>query len=87
MVMSKAGSEVILKCLMGKAKDIDVENLPWGPEDERVPAGIETTTFPNEIPLRPGAKINIMDFNRAKDNNGLQKVKEELVTIKDEPIV
>ena len=42
MVMSKAGSEVILKCLLGKEKDIDVDALPWGPEDERVPAGIET---------------------------------------------
>ena len=29
-MMSKAGSEVILKCLMGKVDDIDVDSLPWG---------------------------------------------------------
>lgn len=39
MVMSKSGSEVILKCLMGRENEIDIEALPWGPESERVPAG------------------------------------------------
>lgn len=43
MIMSKAGSEVILKCLLGRFHQIDVSKLPWGPEDENVPAGIETT--------------------------------------------
>ena len=33
MVMSKAGSEVILKCLLGKAGEIDVDSLPWGSDE------------------------------------------------------
>ncbi|KAL8825562.1 MAG: hypothetical protein Q9191_004332, partial [Dirinaria sp. TL-2023a] len=48
MVMSKAGSEVILKSLLGREAEIDVEALPWGPEDERVPAGIETVVEAQE---------------------------------------
>lgn len=54
VVMSKAGSEVVLKCLMGKEKDIDVEALPWGPEDERTPAGIETVIAAETIRPAPG---------------------------------
>ncbi|KAL1302182.1 hypothetical protein AAFC00_002613 [Neodothiora populina] len=47
MVMSKAGAEVILKTLLNQ--DIDVESLPWGPEDERCPAGIETVVVAEEV--------------------------------------
>ncbi|KAF2152028.1 P-loop containing nucleoside triphosphate hydrolase protein, partial [Myriangium duriaei CBS 260.36] len=47
VVMSKAGAEVILKSLLNL--DIDVENLPWGPDDENVPAGIETVCYAAEV--------------------------------------
>ena len=30
IVTSKAGCEVILKCLLGREGEIDVEGLPWG---------------------------------------------------------
>lgn len=44
-MMSKAGSEVILKCLMGKEKDIDIDTLPFGPEDEkRIETVVEAET-------------------------------------------
>ncbi|KAL8973018.1 MAG: hypothetical protein Q9183_000225 [Haloplaca sp. 2 TL-2023] len=51
VVMSKAGAEVILKCLLGRGGEIDVEALPWGPEDERAPRGIETVIAATEVPM------------------------------------
>ena len=57
MVMSKVGSEVILKCLLGRADEIDVEALPWGPESETVPAGIETVIAATEIRPRAGVQV------------------------------
>jgi DEAD/DEAH box helicase domain-containing protein len=39
-VMSKAGAMVIIMCLLGKEKQIDVDALPWGEED--VEAGFDT---------------------------------------------
>ncbi|KAL8731419.1 MAG: hypothetical protein Q9166_003394 [cf. Caloplaca sp. 2 TL-2023] len=56
VVMSKAGSEVILKCLLGREGEIDVENLPWGPDDERAPAGIETVVVAGEVPMARGVR-------------------------------
>jgi DEAD/DEAH box helicase domain-containing protein len=38
--MSKAGAMVIVMCLLGKEKQIDVEALPWGEED--VEQGFDT---------------------------------------------
>ena len=57
MVMSKVGCEVILKCLMGRGDEIDVEALPWGPESEKVPAGIETVIAATEIRPRAGVRV------------------------------
>lgn len=51
VVMSKAGAGVILACLLGREAEIDVEGLPWGPEDERVKAGVETVVEAGEVPL------------------------------------
>jgi DEAD/DEAH box helicase domain-containing protein len=48
-VISKAGAEVILKCLLNL--DIDLDAIPWGPE-ENAPAGIETVVAAEEV--RPG---------------------------------
>ncbi|KAF2455098.1 hypothetical protein BDY21DRAFT_387218 [Lineolata rhizophorae] len=64
VVMSKAGAEVILRSLLNW--DIDVDALPWGPDDERVPAGIETVVpaeevvkfRPSPMPLPPTALFN-----------------------------
>ena len=61
MVMSKVGSEVILKCLLGRSGDIDVEALPWGPESEKVPAGIETVVAATEV--RPRAGVNVQEVS------------------------
>ncbi|KAF2423820.1 P-loop containing nucleoside triphosphate hydrolase protein [Tothia fuscella] len=55
VVMSKAGSEVILKSLLNM--EIDIESLPWGPEDEKVPAGIETVVAADEVRPRSGVRI------------------------------
>lgn len=53
-VMSKAGSEVILKSLLGM--DINVEALPLGPESAS-PAGIETVVLAQEILPRIGTQV------------------------------
>ncbi|KAK4450713.1 putative dead deah box helicase [Podospora aff. communis PSN243] len=58
-VMSKAGSEVVLKSLLGM--EIDVEALPMGPE-EFCPATIETIVLAKPVPLRAGrGKVKIIE--------------------------
>ena len=52
-VTSKAGAEVVLKCLLGRKGDIDIDALPWG-EDDRVSAGIETVIAAEPIKVREG---------------------------------
>ena len=46
--MSKAGALVIIMCLLGKEKEIDIDALPFGEEDT-VPAGIETVVPAEEV--------------------------------------
>lgn len=76
MVMSKAGAEVILKTLLNR--EIDIDALPWGPEDEVTPAGIETVVFADEV--MPGRGKRAQDVV-IKTEDG----EEEIVVIKDEP--
>jgi len=87
-VMSKAGAEVILKTLLGR--EIDIDSLPWGPEDERVPAGIETVIIAEEVRPRAGRVIEVIEAQRdgrgsarkiAVDHDG-----SEQTVIKDEPV-
>lgn len=84
MVMSKAGSEVILKCLMGQGNEIDVNELPWGPEDERVPAGIETVVAANQVPILRGMGVEDVMI-KAEDRNGRSGEDLDLIGVKDEP--
>ncbi|MCJ1436694.1 hypothetical protein MMC27_006075 [Xylographa pallens] len=92
-VMSKAGSEVILKCLLGRQAEIDIEALPWG-EEERVPAGVETVIAAEEIRPRRGARVEVVEVKR--EGGGSRRVvvgeegeaeaaEEEVVVVKDEP--
>lgn len=60
-VMSKAGSEVILKSLLGI--EIDIDALPMGPEDAS-PAGIETVILAQEVAPRMGAQVEEMIVDR-----------------------
>ncbi|KAF2774572.1 P-loop containing nucleoside triphosphate hydrolase protein [Teratosphaeria nubilosa] len=69
-VMSKAGAEVILKSFLGK--EIDVDNLPWGPEDERVPAGIETVVLASEVRPRAGRVVEVIEVKR--EEGGVRRV-------------
>ncbi|KAA8573290.1 hypothetical protein EYC84_003778 [Monilinia fructicola] len=66
-VMSKAGSEVILKSLLGM--EIDVDALPMGPEDER-DTGIETVVLAETVT----GKGKLRDFG---DPNGDVRIKDE----------
>ena len=68
VVMSKAGSEVILKSLLGREAEIDVQALPWGPEDESNPAGIETVVAAEEVPLAHGRTVE--DIKVSLPRNG-----------------
>ncbi|KAI9704792.1 MAG: hypothetical protein M1836_006572 [Candelina mexicana] len=91
-VMSKAGSEVILKSLLNI--DIDVDALPWGPE-EQTPAGIETVIAAEEIRPRAGARVEVMEIKREEGGSGrvvVEAVGEEAgdavkdVVVKEEPV-
>lgn len=95
MVMSKAGSEVILKCLLGKEGDIDVDALPWG-SDESTPAGIETVVAAETI--RPARGKILEEVLIKRETGGVQRVildqvgderdngNEGVIEIKEEPI-
>ena len=78
MVMSKAGSEVILLCLLGRQDEIDVDALPWG-EEEQSPAGIETVVAAEEVGPRSGVRLEEMVVKREKRGR-------EIILIKEEPI-
>jgi len=87
-VMSKAGAEVILKTFLNK--EIDVDSLPWGPEDERVPAGIETVIIADEIRPRRGMQVDVIEVKR--EGGGTKTVAVDIVgkmvdNDDDEPMV
>ncbi|GAB7364836.1 hypothetical protein MBLNU230_g5629t1 [Neophaeotheca triangularis] len=69
-VMSKAGAEVVLKSLLNR--EIDVDNLPWGPDDEAVPAGIETVVVAEEVRPRRGARVEVIEVKR--EDGGSRRV-------------
>jgi DEAD/DEAH box helicase domain-containing protein len=52
-VMSKAGALVIIMCLLGREKEIDIDALPFG-DEEAVPAGIETVVLAEEVRMVRG---------------------------------
>jgi DEAD/DEAH box helicase domain-containing protein len=91
VVMSKAGAEVILKSFLGR--EIDVDHLPWGPEDERVPAGIETVVLADEVRPRTGRRVDVMDVQRERGARVRTVVvgtvgddEDDPIEIKDEPV-
>lgn len=84
-VMSKAGSEVILKSLLNM--EIDVDALPMGPEAFS-PAGIETVVLAEMVRPR-GRQVDVME-RRVENGSGdvrVGRVTEDgiEVTIKEEP--
>lgn len=97
VVMSKAGSEVILKSLLGREAEIDIDALPWGPDDERAPAGIETVVAAEEIRPARGKMVEVVEIKREgggsrmavvgnRTGKGVDETEREMVTIKDEPV-
>ncbi|KAK8244526.1 hypothetical protein HDK77DRAFT_434823 [Phyllosticta capitalensis] len=60
-VMSKAGAEVILRCLLNW--EIDVEALPMGPE-EGAPMGIETVVPAVEVRPAKGKRVEVVEVKR-----------------------
>lgn len=91
VVMSKAGGEVILKTLLGREVEIDIDALPWG-EEERTPAGIETVCVAEEVRPARGRRVEVIEVKR--EPGGLQSLVvgnagdtvEKVVTIKHEPM-
>ena len=64
VIMSKAGAGVILKCILGRVQEIDVEALPWGPDDEATPPGIETTCLATVVKPARGQRIEVVEVRR-----------------------
>ena len=95
MVMSKAGSEVILKTLLGREDEIDIEALPWGPDDESTPAGIETVVVASEIRPARGTRLEVIEVKREQGgtrrvvvdsySNPEDEEADDVVIIKNEP--
>ncbi|KAI9678297.1 MAG: hypothetical protein M1817_006242 [Caeruleum heppii] len=99
-VMSKAGSEVVLKCILNWPVDVDA--LPWGPEDERVPMGIETVIPAEEVRPARGKRVEVVEVKREPGEGGaavgrsVREVvigevvggenEEEAIRVKDEPV-
>lgn len=65
-VMSKAGALVIIMCLLGKEKEIDIDALPYGEEDV-VPAGIETVVPAEEIRMVRGKFVDGVFIKREEE--------------------
>ncbi|KKY18320.1 putative dead deah box [Phaeomoniella chlamydospora] len=82
LVMSKAGAEVILKSLLGI--DIDIDSLPWGPDDEAVPAGVETVIYATEVTGRNGRRVEERGYQNGQWVKR-EKTDDEIIVIKDEP--
>ncbi|KAK8185573.1 hypothetical protein BC567DRAFT_268514 [Phyllosticta citribraziliensis] len=94
-VMSKAGAEVILRCLLNW--DIDVEALPMGPE-EGAPMGIETVVPATEVRPARGKRVEVVEIKRegggkervvvetaaGMESEGSESDAEGAVVIKDE---
>ena len=69
-VMSKAGSEVILKCLMNI--EVDIDALPMGPE-ENSPVGIETVVLATPV-LPRGRLVPVVEIKREHGDGGRRDV-------------
>ncbi|KAI2618794.1 P-loop containing nucleoside triphosphate hydrolase protein [Hypoxylon sp. NC1633] len=77
-VMSKAGSEVIIKTLLNM--EIDVDSLPMGPEDMS-PAGIETVVLAKPVPSRGQRFVDSIEFKSEED----EEADNQDVIIVDQP--
>ena len=74
-VMSKAGALVIIMCLLGKEKEIDIDALPFG-EEEAVPAGIETVVEAAEVRMARGKFVDGVWIKREGDDDDEQEEDE-----------
>ncbi len=89
VVMSKAGGLVILKAILGRAGDIDIDALPWG-EEESTPAGIETICEATEVRPARGKRIEIIEVKRESPaahpvlTGTFGSAEDEPVTVEDE---
>ena len=63
IILSKAGSEVILKTLLGRESEIDVDALPMGPEDS-LPEGFDTVCAADEVRAGSGKHVEILEIQR-----------------------
>jgi DEAD/DEAH box helicase domain-containing protein len=68
-VMSKAGAGVVIMCLLGREKEIDVEALPFG-DEETVPAGVETVVEAEEVRMVRGAFVDGVWVKKEEDEDG-----------------
>jgi DEAD/DEAH box helicase domain-containing protein len=87
-VMSKAGSEVIIRALLGLP--IDEEGLPYG-EEETTPLGIETVVLAEEVRPARGREVEVVRVKREADVSVVVdlvrgETGDEGVRVKPEPV-
>ncbi|KAH8729034.1 DEAD/DEAH box helicase-like protein [Phaeosphaeriaceae sp. PMI808] len=77
-VISKAGAKVIVMCILGREKDIDIDALPWG-EDDSVPAGIETVVLAEEVRMAGGRRAIVAQEHGGEASVDLEMKRAKLV--------
>lgn len=94
VVMSKAGSQVILMTLLGREAEIDIDALPMGPE-EALPSNIETICAAEEVRPARGRRVETIEIKREPGPSTKAgclsqpdplKSNNDMVSIKSEPI-
>ncbi|KAL1592304.1 ATP-dependent 3'-5' DNA helicase [Paraconiothyrium brasiliense] len=72
-VMSKAGALVVIMCLLGREKEIDIDALPYG-DEELSPAGIETIVPAEEVRMVRGRFVDgVFIKNEPEEEDELSK--------------
>lgn len=71
-----------MRCLLGQENSIDIDALPYGPDDEQVPAGIETIVAAETV--RP-ARGRILEEIIIKREDGGRDREREIIEVKEEP--
>lgn len=79
-----------MKCLLGQGGSIDIDALPYGPDDEQSPAGIETVVLAEPVGTARGRILEEVPIKREAGEKPRTVVnligdEEDIVEIKAEP--
>ncbi len=74
-----------MKCLLGQESSIDVDALPYGPDDEHSPAGIETVVLAEPVNSARGKVLKEVLIKR--ENGGMRQVVVDHVDNEEDDVV